>query len=150
MKPLPTPGRETAPTSGTRGGGAEVANPLLPKHRVLRDAPADAEADDTIKVAVIAGAPGAFSAGQDLSEMGAARNHDDGEPPGFGPFLDRLSTFRKPLLVAVRSDRRRTRPGRHRRGALPLGAQAAGEQLAAALSRQRRVALLRISWYRTS
>ncbi len=67
----------------------------------LRDALADAEADDTIKVAVITGAPGAFSGGQDLSEMGTARTHDDGEPHGFGPFLDRLSTFQKPLLAAV-------------------------------------------------
>ena len=67
----------------------------------LRDALADAEADDTIKVAVITGAPGAFSAGQDLSEMGTARTHDDGESHGFGPFLDRLSTFQKPLLAAV-------------------------------------------------
>ena len=67
----------------------------------LRDVLADAEADDTIKVAVITGAPGAFSAGQDLSEMGTARTHDDGESHGFGPFLDRLSTFQKPLLAAV-------------------------------------------------
>ena len=67
----------------------------------LRDALADAEADDTIKVAVITGAPGAFSAGQDLSEMGAARTPDDGELRGFEPFVDRLSTFQKPLLAAV-------------------------------------------------
>ncbi len=67
----------------------------------LRDALADAEADDTIKVAVITGAPGAFSAGQDLGEMGTVRTHDDGEPHGFGPFVDRLSTFQKPLLAAV-------------------------------------------------
>ena len=67
----------------------------------LRDALADAEADDAIRVAVITGAPGAFSAGQDLGEMGTARTHDDGEPHGFGPFVDRLSTFQKPLLAAV-------------------------------------------------
>ncbi|MCH8950054.1 MAG: enoyl-CoA hydratase/isomerase family protein, partial [Chloroflexi bacterium] len=67
----------------------------------LRDALADAEADDAIKVAVITGAPGAFSAGQDLSEMGTVRTHDDREPHGFGPFVDRLSTFQKPLLAAV-------------------------------------------------
>ncbi len=67
----------------------------------LRDALADAEADDTTKVAVITGAPGAFSAGQDLGEMGTPRTHDDGKPHGFGPFLDQLSTFQKPLLAAV-------------------------------------------------
>jgi enoyl-CoA hydratase/carnithine racemase len=67
----------------------------------LRDALADAQADDAIKVAVITGAPGAFSGGQDLSEMGNSPAHDDGEPHGFGPFIDRLSTFDKPLLAAV-------------------------------------------------
>ena len=67
----------------------------------LREALADAESDETIKVAVITGAPGAFSAGQDLGEMGAPRAHDDGEPHGFGSFVDRLSTFQKPLLAAV-------------------------------------------------
>ncbi len=67
----------------------------------LRDALADAQADDTIKVTVITGAPGAFSAGQDLAEMGAARAYEDGRRHGFGPFLDRLSTFDKPLLAAV-------------------------------------------------
>ena len=67
----------------------------------LRDALADAQADDTIKVAVITGAPGAFSAGQDLSEMGTARTYDDGKPHGFGPFVDRLTTFDQPLLAAV-------------------------------------------------
>ena len=50
----------------------------------LRDALADARADDTIRVSVITGAPGAFSAGQDLSEMGTARAYDDGKPHGFG------------------------------------------------------------------
>ena len=67
----------------------------------LRDALADAQADDAIKVTVITGSPGAFSAGQDLTEMGASRGSDDGKPWGFGPFVDRLSTFDKPLLAAV-------------------------------------------------
>lgn len=67
----------------------------------LRDALADAQTDDSVKVAVITGAPGAFSGGQDLSEMGSTPAHDDGQPHGFGPFIDRLSTFDKPLLAAV-------------------------------------------------
>jgi enoyl-CoA hydratase/carnithine racemase len=67
----------------------------------LREALADARADDTIKVSVITGAPGAFSAGQDLREMETARVHDDGKPHGFGPFIDGLSTFDKPLMAAV-------------------------------------------------
>lgn len=67
----------------------------------LRDALADAQADDTIKVTIITGAPGAFSAGQDLSEMGTTQAYDDGKPHGFGPFVDQLSTFHLPLLAAV-------------------------------------------------
>ncbi len=68
----------------------------------LREALEDASANDAIKVAVITGAPGAFSAGQDLSEMSAAlQAHGDDLPHGFGPFLDKLSTFDKPLIAAV-------------------------------------------------
>lgn len=67
----------------------------------LRDALADTQNDDAIKIAVITGAPGAFSGGQDLTEMGANPAHDDGQPHGFGPFIDRLSTFDKPLMGAV-------------------------------------------------
>ncbi len=33
--------------------------------------------------------------------MGAPPEHDDGRPHGFGPFVDRLSTFDLPLLAAV-------------------------------------------------
>ena len=72
------------------------------QYDALREALADAQTDDAIKAAVITGAPGAFSAGQDLSEMGAAlKAHGDDLPHGFGPFLDQLSTFDKPLLAAV-------------------------------------------------
>jgi len=67
----------------------------------LADALSEARADDAIKVAVITGAAGAFSAGQDLGEMGAAPEHDDGRPHGFLPFVDQLSTFDLPLLAAV-------------------------------------------------
>lgn len=67
----------------------------------LRDALADARGDDAVKVAVITGAPGAFSGGQDLSEMGEPVIHDDGQPHGFGPFVDELGTFDKPLIAAV-------------------------------------------------
>ena len=67
----------------------------------LRDALADAQGDETVKVTIITGALGAFSAGQDLGEMAAAQDHQDGMPHGFGPFLDRLSIFDKPLLAAV-------------------------------------------------
>lgn len=59
----------------------------------LRGALADAQDDDRIRVAVITGAAGAFSAGQDISEMGQGR--------GFTPFVDQLARFDKPLLAAV-------------------------------------------------
>ena len=59
----------------------------------LRAALADAQADDGIRVVVITGAPGAFSAGQDINEMGSGRQ--------FTPFVDQLATFDKPLLAAV-------------------------------------------------
>ena len=42
----------------------------------LRAALTDARADDAIKAAVLTGAPGAFSGGQDLSEMASQRSHD--------------------------------------------------------------------------
>ena len=67
----------------------------------LTDALSEARADEGIKVAVITGAAGAFSAGQDLSEMDAPQQHDDGRPHGFLPFVDQLSTFDLPLLAAV-------------------------------------------------
>ncbi len=67
----------------------------------LRDALTDARADDAIKCAVVTGAPGAFSAGQDLGEMADRRQYDDGRPHGFPPFIDCLSTFDKPLIAAV-------------------------------------------------
>ena len=67
----------------------------------LADALSEARADEAIKAAVITGAAGAFSAGQDLGEMGAMPGHDDGRPHGFLPFVDQLSTFDLPLLAAV-------------------------------------------------
>lgn len=67
----------------------------------LRDALADAQADDGIKVSIITGAAGAFSAGQDLGEMETRPVYADAAPHGFGPFIDRLGTFDKPLLAAV-------------------------------------------------
>lgn len=59
----------------------------------VRAALADAQADDRVRVVVITGAGGAFSAGQDIDEMGSGR--------GFTPFVDQLSVFDKPLIAAV-------------------------------------------------
>jgi enoyl-CoA hydratase/carnithine racemase len=59
----------------------------------VRVALTDAAANDEIRVVVITGAPGAFSAGQDIDEMGRGG--------AFTPFVDQLATFDKPLLAAV-------------------------------------------------
>jgi enoyl-CoA hydratase/carnithine racemase len=59
----------------------------------LREALAEAQADDRVRVALVTGAAGAFSAGQDITEMGKGR--------AFTPFVDQLSAFDKPLLAAV-------------------------------------------------
>ncbi|MFQ5666124.1 MAG: enoyl-CoA hydratase/isomerase family protein [Candidatus Binatia bacterium] len=59
----------------------------------LRDALGAAQDDERVRVALITGAPGAFSAGQDIGEMGSGR--------AFTPFVDQLSSFDKPLVAAV-------------------------------------------------
>jgi len=64
----------------------------------LRDALAGAQDDPDVHAVIITGAEGAFSAGQDLSEMTGGSG---GEDPGFGSFMDRLCRFDKPLLAAV-------------------------------------------------
>jgi enoyl-CoA hydratase/carnithine racemase len=63
-----------------------------------RDALRDAQDDPNVHVVVVTGAGSAFSAGQDLGEMTGGPG---GEDPGFGPFMDRLCVFDKPLLAAV-------------------------------------------------
>lgn len=59
----------------------------------VRTALAEAQQDEAVRVVVITGAGGAFSAGQDIDEMGSGR--------GFTPFVDQLSVFDKPLIAAV-------------------------------------------------
>jgi enoyl-CoA hydratase/carnithine racemase len=59
----------------------------------LRAALAQAQDDEHTRVVVITGAGGAFSAGQDIDEMGSGR--------GFTPFVDQVCVFDKPLIAAV-------------------------------------------------
>jgi enoyl-CoA hydratase/carnithine racemase len=67
------------------------------------DALTSAAASDDVRVVVLTGAGQAFSAGQDLAEMGAlaTARPADGEPHGFGRFMDTLVAFDKPLVAAV-------------------------------------------------
>ncbi|HVP29697.1 MAG TPA: enoyl-CoA hydratase-related protein [Myxococcota bacterium] len=67
----------------------------------LRDALAEAQGSRDVRAVVITGAPGAFSAGQDLGEMARPPARVDGEPHGFPSFMDRLCAFDKPLVAAV-------------------------------------------------
>jgi enoyl-CoA hydratase/carnithine racemase len=67
----------------------------------VRDALLDAQTDPGIAVVVVTGAPGAFSAGQDLAEMAKRPRYDDGERHGFPPFIEALESFDKPLVAAV-------------------------------------------------
>ncbi len=64
----------------------------------LADALVEALSDRDKRCVVLNGAPGAFSAGQDLGEMGALPK--DG-PVGFERLLDALQAFDKPIVAAV-------------------------------------------------
>ena len=65
----------------------------------------DAEASPDVACVVITGTGRAFSAGQDLGEMGrlsASEHNDFGDAgPGFPHFLDTLAAFGKPVIAAV-------------------------------------------------
>lgn len=67
-----------------------------------REALEAAAADPAVAVVVLTGAGKAFSAGQDLAEMGGLGSESrDGKPHGFAPFISTVATFPKPLLAAV-------------------------------------------------
>lgn len=66
--------------------------------RALRDTLAEAQADDAVHAVLVTGSGAAFTAGQDLAEMGGPPR---GEPPAFPSFMERLCRFDKPLLAAV-------------------------------------------------
>jgi enoyl-CoA hydratase/carnithine racemase len=62
----------------------------------------DASADDKVRCVVVTGKGRAFSAGQDLGEMGRiGTGEQDGAAHGFPQFIDALMAFDKPLVAAV-------------------------------------------------
>jgi enoyl-CoA hydratase/carnithine racemase len=67
----------------------------------VRDALLDAAGRSDIAVVLITGRGRAFTAGQDLGELAELRHHEDGRRHGFGPFIEAVETFRKPLIAAV-------------------------------------------------
>lgn len=66
-----------------------------------RDALAEAQESDAVRVVVVTGAGNAFSAGQDLSEMMGGSPVESSAEHGFSSFMDRLCVFDKPLIAAV-------------------------------------------------
>ena len=73
----------------------------------LASALRDIDTDDSVHVAILTGAGGAFSSGQDLKEMAematavASGTPASTQPSGFTVLLDGLETFSKPLIAAV-------------------------------------------------
>jgi len=67
----------------------------------VREALGAAAASPEIAVVVLTGEGRAFSAGQDLGELERPRQHRDGAPHGFAPFIETLEAFPKPLVAAV-------------------------------------------------
>jgi enoyl-CoA hydratase/carnithine racemase len=66
-----------------------------------RDALLGAQTDPELRCVVLTGTGRAFSAGQDLGEMLAPPEHDDGALHGYRGFIPVLEEFDKPLLAAV-------------------------------------------------
>ena len=70
-------------------------------YRDMGDALSAAATDDSVSVVIITGAGRAFSAGQDLEEMGDPSRRDKGFVPQFPYFIDTVANFPKPLIAAV-------------------------------------------------
>jgi len=69
--------------------------------REARDALVDALMDHRVRCIVVTGAPGAFTAGQDLKEMSTMDTSDAAAENGFSSFMDVLCRFDKPLVASV-------------------------------------------------
>lgn len=71
-----------------------------PLYKAFAAALQEAQQDDDVHVVVVTGTGGAFSAGQDFSEMSSAPTGDGG-PHGFQILMDTLCSFDKPIIAAV-------------------------------------------------
>ncbi|RAS67088.1 enoyl-CoA hydratase [Lentzea atacamensis] len=72
-----------------------------PMARRLRDAFLAFEADETQRVAVLAGAGGTFCAGADLTSVNDPARRNDLDPDGAGPMGPTRLQLSKPLIAAV-------------------------------------------------
>ena len=70
-------------------------------YKAFSQALRDAAASANVAVVVITGEGRAFSAGQDLAELSDGRTHEQRQVDGFGPFIETLESFSKPLIAAV-------------------------------------------------
>lgn len=72
-----------------------------PMYAAMADAFATAERDPGVRVLVIHGQPGMFTAGNDLSDFLNNPPISDDPPPPVFRFLEAIRTFTKPLVAAV-------------------------------------------------
>ena len=70
-------------------------------YQAFTQALSDAAAQRDIAVVLVTGEGRAFSAGQDLAELSDGRSHQQRQVDGFGPFIQALEGFPKPLIAAV-------------------------------------------------
>lgn len=70
-------------------------------YRAFDQALRDAAASPNVAVVIVTGEGRAFSAGQDLAELSDGRTHDQRQVDGFGPFIETLESFSKPMIAAV-------------------------------------------------
>lgn len=67
----------------------------------VRDALYAANDDPGVAGVILTGEGRAYCAGMDLGDMDNRPEYPEGEAHGFGPFMDALDTFSKPLIAAV-------------------------------------------------
>jgi enoyl-CoA hydratase/carnithine racemase len=94
--------KDDGPVRIIRMNRPEKKNALtLPMYAAMAEAIAGASRDDAIRCVLIAGAPGAFSAGNDLQEFLTASETGEGLGRSTLDFLHALIVSEKPLVAAV-------------------------------------------------